>query len=75
MITIIVIVMKKEATQRDKFQGKQVINNTTVHHQLINAHPVPQQQLVSPGNLLPVSALFIIFYDREYPFGCLCQLS
>ena len=70
--TPIIIIMREKGTgikSKGRRVKNQVMHNTVAHHLLINAQPVPEQQLAGPGHLLPIYILNMTFYGMEYPFG------
>lgn len=58
--------MKKE---RIKPQETHVMHNTTAHHSLTDAQPIPKQWSAALGQLPPVYLLSMMFCDVEYPSG------
>lgn len=67
IIIAVVIAKKRETTDRNKPQDRQVMRNTMAHHPLTQL--IPEQQSEPPGQLPPVSALSMTCCGMEYPFG------
>ena len=61
--------------KKEKSKPQQVLHNTTAHYPLTKAEPIPEQQSVPLGQLLPVSTLGMMLCGVEYPFGLFGQLS